>query len=59
MIADVATVYITDLNGDVYKSYLEADEALILIRKGDTLSVSFTQSDNDRIFILSSWSFVN
>ena len=31
MVADVATVYITDTEGDVYKGYLEADEELILV----------------------------
>lgn len=58
MVADVATVYITDVGGEVYKGYLEADEALILIRVGDVLSVKYTESDIERIHIISSWEFV-
>lgn len=57
MVADVATVYITDESGDVYKGYLEADESLILIRIGDKLSVKFSESDKDRIYIISHWEF--
>ena len=58
MVSDVATVYITADDGNVYKGYLEADEALILIRGGDKLSVSFTESGIERIFTISSWSFI-
>lgn len=57
MVADVATVYITDSDGNVYKGYLEADEKLILIRIGDSLKVKFTESEHDRIYIISSWTF--
>lgn len=57
MVADVATVYITDSNGDVYKGYLEADEELILVRIGDKLKIKYTVSEHDRIYIISSWSF--
>ncbi len=57
MVADVATVYITDTSGAVYKSYLEADESLILIRAGDKLKVEYSDSEHDRIYIISSWSF--
>lgn len=57
MIADVATVYITAENGDVYKGYLEADETLILIQNGDKISLKYTDGDTERIHIISSWSF--
>ena len=57
MVANVATVYITDEEGDVYKGYLEADEQLILIKIGDKLKIKFTESEHDRIYIISSWSF--
>lgn len=58
MVSEVATVYITAEDGSVYKSYLESDEALILIRKGDKLNVSYTEGDIERLNIISSWSFV-
>lgn len=57
MVADVATVYITDEFGNVYKGYLEADEELILVQIGDKLNVKFTESEHDRIYVISSWSF--
>ena len=57
MVANVATVYITDENGSVYKGYLEADEELILVQRGDKLKLKFTESEHERIYIISSWSF--
>ncbi len=57
MISNVSTVYITTEDGRVFKGYLEADEALILIRKGDKLNIKYNPSDIDRICIISSWSF--
>lgn len=57
MVADVATVYITDSEGDVYKGYLEADEELILVRIGDKLKIKYTVSEHERIYVISSWSF--
>lgn len=57
MVSGVATVYIKADDGNVYKGYLEADEALILIKSGDKLRVSYAKSDIDRIFIISSWTF--
>lgn len=57
MVANVATVYITDSSANVYKGYLEADEALILIRVGDKLRIKYTESEHERIFIISSWQF--
>ena len=58
MISDVATVYITDEDGFVYKGYLEADEALILIRKGDKIKISYLPTDIERIYNISSWEFL-
>ena len=57
-VADTATVYLTATDGSVYKGYLESDEALILVKAGDKLGVGYTESDVDRIYIISSWSFV-
>lgn len=53
-VADVATVYITAEDGQVYKGYLEADESLILIRVGDKLSVKYVEGDS-KIHVISEW----
>ena len=58
MVSDVATVYLKADDGNVYKGYLEADEALILVEVGDRLKVSYSVSEIDKIFIISSWEFV-
>lgn len=57
MVANVATVYITGDDGNVYKGYLEADEALVLINEGDKLKISYTEGEIDRIKVISSWDF--
>lgn len=57
LVSGVSTVYITSTDGKVYKGYLEADESLILVRQGDKLNISYTESDKKDIFIISSWSF--
>ena len=58
MISNVSTVYITAEDGRVFKGYLEADEALILIRKGDKLIINYLPTDIERICNISSWEFV-
>lgn len=57
MVASVSTVYITDIDGNVYKGYLEADEALILVRAGDKISIRYAESDIEKLYLISSWSF--
>lgn len=57
LVSGVSTVYITADDGKVYKGYLEADEALILVRNGDKLNISYTESDKESIYIISSWKF--
>lgn len=57
MVSDVATVYITASTGRVFKGYLEADEALILIRIGDVLDISYTEGDIEGIYTISTWEF--
>ncbi len=58
MVSGVATVYIKADDGNVYKGYLEADEALILIESGDKLKVSYAESEIEKIYIISDWEFV-
>ena len=58
-VSGVATVYITAEDGKVYKGYLEADEALILVRKGDVLNVSYTSGEVENIYTILSWSFAD
>ena len=57
LVSGVSTVYITSTDGKVYKGYLEADESLILVRQGDKLNISYTESDKKDIYIISSWRF--
>ena len=57
MVADIATVYVTADDGSVFKGYLEADEALVLIRSGDRLNISYTEGEIERLYTISSWSF--
>ena len=56
-VADVATVYITAEDGTVYKGFIASDESLVLIRIGDKISVTCTDSNVERIFVISSWKF--
>ncbi len=56
-LSGVTTVYITADDGAVYKGYLATDEALILVRVGDKLKIKYTVTDNERIFLISSWQF--
>lgn len=58
MVSGIATVYIKSEDGGVYKGYLETDEALILVEAGNKLKISYANSEIDRIFIISSWEFV-
>ena len=58
MVSNVATVYITASDSSVFKGYLEADEALILIRKGDKIKINYAASEIDKLYIISSWSFI-
>ena len=57
LVSGVSTVYITSTDGKVYKGYLEADESLILVRNGDSINISYTESDKKDIYVISSWSF--
>lgn len=56
-VSNVSTVYITATDGSVYKGYLEADESLILIRIGDTISIDYFDGDIDNLYVISSWKF--
>jgi len=56
-VSEVATVYITASDGNVYKGYLEADERLILVKAGDELSIEYTAGDIERIYTITSWDF--
>lgn len=59
MVANVSTVYITATDGVVYKGYLEADESLILIRTGDALRIEYADGENEKIKVVTSWSFAD
>ena len=55
-ISDTATVYITASDGNIYKGYLEADEALITILFGDKLTISYTETQVAGVRSIISWS---
>lgn len=54
---DMTAIYITDVNGNVYKGFLSNDESLILIRKNDRLKITAGVTENERIFIIEEWQF--
>ena len=56
-VSDMAVVYITAEEGEVYKGYLETDESLILVAVGDRITVTYTDSGLDRIYMIDKWEF--
>ena len=48
-------VYITAEDGIVYRGALAADESLILITEGDRITVTYSETDNDRIRAIAAW----
>ncbi len=48
-------VYITGDDGNVYRGALSADESLILVTEGETLTVTYTDTDNARIRVITAW----
>ncbi|MBQ8858745.1 MAG: hypothetical protein IJ012_03035 [Clostridia bacterium] len=56
--SDGPTVYLTAEDGTVYKGYLETDEALIRVRIGDRIQVSYTETGVDGLYRILKWSFV-
>lgn len=53
-----SVVYINADNGNLYKKILSADEALMLIEKGDKLTIVCSDSEqNEKIKNIVSWSF--
>lgn len=57
-VAGISTVYITAEDGTVYKGYLEADEALITVRAGDVLNISYAETQIAGIRAIIKWSKV-
>ena len=54
-----ATAYVTADSGKVYKAIFKNDESLILIRKGDRISVKCLPTDIENIYTIASWEKVN
>ncbi len=48
-------VYLTAEDGVVYRGALAADESLILIAEGDTLTVTYSETENARIRAIAKW----
>lgn len=56
MVVDGSSViYITDENGTLYKQSIAADESVILIGVGDSITVEYTDTDIDKIKQMVSW----
>lgn len=52
-----SVVYITAQDGCLYKRSVAKDESVLLIREGDTVSLSYADTDNERIKEILEWSF--
>ena len=57
LVGGESVAYITAEDGKVYKGRIDLDEKLVLIRKGDKLLVSSYETENDGIYMSTSWSF--
>ena len=55
--SDGPTVYLTAEDGAVYKGYLETDEALIRVRVGDTLTLSYVETGVKGVYRITEWEF--
>ena len=53
---NLAVVYITAEDGTVYKSSLNEDESLILVRTGDKMTVRYEETEIKDIRMIRSWS---
>ena len=49
-------VYITAEDGIVYRGSLASDETLILVTEGMSLTVSYSDTDHEKIRAIASWS---
>ena len=52
-------VYVTAEDGIVYRGDLASDESLILITEGQTLTVSYSETEHEKIRAIASWSEKN
>jgi hypothetical protein len=50
-------MYLSGSDGNLYKQTVAADEALMLVKVGDSLTVSYHKTEIDRIHQIVSWSF--
>ncbi len=55
--SDGPTVYLTAEDGRVFKGYLETDEALIRVRVGDTLTLSYVETGVAGVYRITEWKF--
>ena len=58
LVGGESVAYITAEDGKVYKGRIDLDEKLVLVRKGDKLVVSYYETDNEDIYMITSWNFV-
>lgn len=52
-------VYITDMEGNVYKELFSSDETLIFIKEGDSLKIFFEENEETKIRVIESWEYAD
>ncbi len=52
-----SVIYLNGSDGNLYKQTLTMDESLMLIRKGDALTIAYLETDIARIYQIVSWNF--
>ena len=52
-------VYVTAEDGVVYRGDLASDESLILITEGQTLTITYSETEHEKIRAIASWSEKN
>lgn len=56
-VADQSVMYLTGNDGNLYKQTILLDEALMLLKKGDRLTVTYSETEIQKIYQIISWSF--
>ncbi len=50
-------LYLTDENGNLYKKNVASDESLLLLQKGDAVTVTCSKTEVEKIFHVLSWKY--
>ena len=52
-----SVMYLTGSDGNLYKQIILLDEALMLVKKGDRLNLTYRETEVNKICQIVSWSF--